>query len=135
MTLLHDLIAANVLQTSSNEQHFNNANVTPSNAETPTQSLVGGDEPEDGPSQPSLLWKAYAQALKPRLSLNNNLSAIDQAFFIASPLQVGIPANNIIPAKATNYHTYLKTDIMQTKNNPIYSTNSASGSYFKQLRR
>ena len=130
MTLLDDLIAANVLQASPKGQK-----VTPDIAHGLTPFVLTGDESQITPSQPSLLWKAYAQTLRPQLSLNNDLSAINQALFIASPLQVGIPANNVIPAEVTNYHTYVKADVMQTKNNPIYSVNSAAGSYFEQLRR
>ena len=88
--------------------------------------------PKNGrPSAPSLLWKAYANALLPFLSLNSDLSTVNQALFIASPLQYGVPANNVVPEPVTNYQQYIKADCMQTRNVPIYSLEN--GSYFEQL--
>jgi hypothetical protein len=80
---------------------------------------------------PSLLWKAYANALLPFLSLNSDLCTVDQAMFIASPLQPGVPANNIVPEAVTNYQQYIKADCVQTKGIPIYSLENSS--YFGQL--
>lgn len=82
-------------------------------------------------TQPSLLWKAYAHSLLPFLSLRPDLSQAGQALFIASPLQPGIPANDIVPEAVTNYQQYLKADCMQIRNDPFYSLEN--GSYFDQL--
>lgn len=83
------------------------------------------------PVPPSLLWKAYAQTLWPYLSLNSDLSAVRQAVFVASPLQLGVPANDLVPEGVTNYQQYLKADCMQKKDMPLYSLEN--GSYFAQL--
>jgi hypothetical protein len=80
---------------------------------------------------PSLLWKAYALAMRPKLSLAPDLSALNQAMFLASPLQAGIPANSVVPEGVTNYQQYLKADRMQIKNQPFYSLENDS--YFETL--
>ena len=143
MAIVPALFAAGVLEiiddeTTSPSPSFSGVQ-TMSIAESTQPSLVGSIvKPREtitptrrSPTPPSLLWKAYAQTLLPFLSLNTDLSSLNQAVFVASPLQQGVPANSLLPEGVTNYQQYLKADCMQRKNVPIYSL--GNGSYFEQL--
>lgn len=78
--------------------------------------------------QPSFLLKAYAHALLPQITLQSNLSPTSQKFFLASPLQRGIPYKGHVFA---NEQLFQHANSVQTNSSPIFQSNM--GNYFEWL--
>ncbi|CAM1510819.1 Fc.00g083320.m01.CDS01 [Cosmosporella sp. VM-42] len=81
--------------------------------------------------QPSLFWKAMGFTLSSYLSNATSLVDEDQALFLGSQDQAGVPAGRAYPDEVTNYQTFVKADVIQKLNHPTYST--SGDSYFEYL--
>jgi hypothetical protein len=78
------------------------------------------------------LLKAYADALRPSLTIENDLSRSKQAIFITTPLQYGIPASVYSP-EFINDAVFKIADSMQSGISPAF--NIGGPSYFGYLNR
>ena len=94
--------------------------------------LLVGSSPETERPAPSLALKAYAAALRPFLTLSPDLSALDQALFIAGPLQFGLPTGFDKP-EYINEALFAMTDPMQVAASPAFGL--GGGSFFAALNR
>lgn len=81
--------------------------------------------------QPSLFWKAMGFTLSNYLSNATSLADEDQALFLGTQDQAGVPAGKAYPDEVTNYQTFVKADVIQKINHPTYST--SGDSYFEYL--
>ncbi|KAH8817317.1 hypothetical protein F5884DRAFT_896975 [Xylogone sp. PMI_703] len=79
----------------------------------------------------SPVLKAFASALRPFVTLDEDLSASGKAFFIGSPLQYGIPTS-LDEQEYLNEALFTMCDPIQTLNSPVFS--AAGVSYFEWLR-
>ena len=85
--------------------------------------------PTDGPS---LVLKAYTAALRPFLTLKQDLSEAEQAVFVAGPLQFGFPTG-FAKDEYINEALFAMADPMQSPSSPGFGLGGAS--YFDALNR
>lgn len=81
--------------------------------------------------QPSPFYKAMSYTLLSYMSNATSLTDENQAMFLGTLKQAGVPAGKLYPAEVTNYQTFLKADAIQKINHPTYSI--AGDSYFEYL--
>ncbi|RKK76444.1 hypothetical protein BFJ71_g16936 [Fusarium oxysporum] len=82
-------------------------------------------------TQPSIFWKAFANSLIPLLSFSTSLADDDQAIFLTTPTQAGIPGGALAPEEIVYFQIFSKADALQILNCPGFSLDQ--GSYFSQL--
>ncbi|USW55589.1 hypothetical protein Slin15195_G089080 [Septoria linicola] len=82
---------------------------------------------------PSLIWKAYAAALRPYLSTDDDMASRGMAMFIASPFTLGIPGGSLVPAEIRNQQIVNRCDRLMVPDSPIYEDSSSNASYFETL--
>lgn len=85
--------------------------------------------PSPGRYSPTL--KAFAFALRPFLTLDEDLHATKQVMLVGSPLQYGIPTS-LDDAEYLNEALYSVADPIQPEGTPVFSTRGVS--YFEWLR-
>lgn len=84
------------------------------------------------PTAPSILLKAYAIALRAFLTTETDLSNPDQAIFVATLQEKGIPLD--CAPEYANEALYWKSDPIQSGNSLAFSATGAEASYFNFLR-
>ncbi|KAF1994233.1 hypothetical protein P154DRAFT_527201 [Amniculicola lignicola CBS 123094] len=77
------------------------------------------------PPDPLTLLKAYADALRPSLTIENDLSRVNQAVFITTPLQYGIPAS-VYPPEFINDAVFKLADSIQSGISPAFNIGGPS---------
>ena len=91
-------------------------------------------QPQSVPSQdslaPSLIVKAYAHALKSKLTFNTNLGATNKAIFITTPTEKGIPVH--VAEEYSNEMLYQHANAIQTDNDLSFGH---EGDYFEYLNQ
>ncbi|KAL6355139.1 hypothetical protein LRP88_11386 [Fusarium phalaenopsidis] len=99
----------------------------------PAPAPVPTTPPPTGPSpgrySPTL--KAFAFALRPFLTLDEDLHATKQVMLVGSPLQYGIPTS-LDDAEYLNEALFSVADPIQPEGTPVFSTRGVS--YFEWLR-
>lgn len=83
------------------------------------------------PGRYSPTLKAFAFALRPFLTFDEDLHATRQVMFVGSPLQYGIPTS-LDDAEYLNEALYSIADPIQPEGTPVFSTRGVS--YFEWLR-
>lgn len=79
----------------------------------------------------SSVVKAFAHALRPFVTLDEDLSESGKAFSLGSPLQYGVPTS-LDEKEFINEALYTMCDPIQTLKSPVFS--AAGVSYFEWLR-
>lgn len=91
---------------------------------------LGHSETNEKRTQPSLVLKAYALALRSRITLQDDLNQSGQAIFVAGPQQKGIPIGTV--AAYVNEQLYQLANAVQSTD--VVSFNPGKGNYFEYLR-
>jgi hypothetical protein len=82
-------------------------------------------------SQLSVFWKAMAVTLLPLLPIASDLGDENQALFLITPTQAGIPGGFLIPEEVTRFQIFCKSDTVQRLGHVGYSLDGDS--YFRLL--
>jgi hypothetical protein len=84
------------------------------------------------PTAPSILLKAYAIALRAFLTTETDLSNPDQAIFVATLQEKGVPLD--CAPEYANEALYWKSDPIQNERSLAFSATGAEASFFNFLR-
>lgn len=106
-----------------------NIGATLSSAPSLSQKRFGQDNVTCD-TRPSLLWKAYAESLKPFLTSEEDLSARHMALYISSPFTFGIAGGDHVPVEIRNQQIFKHCDCALDLQSPILDSIGSCPSYF-----
>lgn len=85
---------------------------------------------ESSTPAPSLLWKAYAEALRPFLTSETHLGDRGMAMYISSPFTYGIAGGQTVPLEIRNQHIATHCDRALDLDSPLLDSSTGYRSYF-----